>query len=332
VSTRAIAKRAIGRVAASPPLRRRTRAAFADRVNIVYYHYVGEPTPYYADFYSGTTLERLDRDLARLGRWFDFAPLADVVGRAPRRSGRPLLAVTFDDGFDLISPGALDVLERHGVSATTFVMTSCIGNTDLMWRNKLSAIRALRGDEAALRAYDEVAARHALEPRAGDAGLLGASNDWPLEAKDELADALWDACAMPPVSAFLAEHRPYLGWDALREWIARGHTVGHHTHTHPYCARLDAAGVQAEIVEPAHVLRERLGLEWLPFSYPFGSRVDAATERDLYEQGVIDCALGIDGFAPAGTPPYRLQRAPAEHQLEFEVFARACAGRPRVRR
>jgi peptidoglycan/xylan/chitin deacetylase (PgdA/CDA1 family) len=328
VSTRTIAKRAIGRVAASPPLRRRTRAAFADRVNIVYYHYVGGPQPYYADFYSGTTLERLDRDLVRLGQWFEFAPLADVVARAPR-SGRPLLAITFDDGFDLIGCGALDVLERHGVSATTFVMTSCVGNADLMWRNKLSAIRALCGDEACLRGYNEVAEHFAIEPLADARGLRTASADWPLDTKGELADALWQVCAMPALDDFLAEHRPYLSWDGLREWIDRGHTVGHHTHTHPYCARLDAAAVETEIVEPARLLRERLGLDWLPFSYPFGSRIDAATERDLFERRVFDCALGIDGFATAGTPLYRLERAAAEHQLEFEVFGRACAGRPR---
>jgi peptidoglycan/xylan/chitin deacetylase (PgdA/CDA1 family) len=322
-------KRGLGRVAASPPLRRRTRAAFADRVNVVYYHYVGGPQSYYADFYSGTTLERLDRDLTRLARWFEFAPLASVVAREPRRSARPALAVTFDDGFDLIAPGALDVLERHGVSATTFVMTSCVGNADLMWRNKLSAVRATVGDAACLQAYNELTTCFEIEPLADATGLLTASARWPLPAKDEFADALWQACDMPPLDAFLAEHRPYLTWDGLREWIDRGHTVGHHTHSHPYCARLDDAGVQAEIVEPARVLRERLGLEWLPFSYPFGSRVDRAVERELYEAGVFDCALGIEGFAPARTPNYRLERAAAEHQLEFEVFARACAGRPR---
>ena len=327
MTTRAIAKRAIGRAAASPPLRRRTRAAFADRVNIVYYHYVGGPQPYYADFYSGTTLERLERDLVRLGRWFQFAPLADVIARAPR-SGRPLLAITFDDGFDLIAGGALDVLERHGVSATTFVMTSCVGNADLMWRNKLSAIRALRDDEACLRAYNEVAARFAIEPLADARGLLSASARWPLDTKGALADALWQACAMPALDEFLAEHRPYLSWDGLREWIDRGHSVGHHTHSHPFCARLDAAAVEAEIVAPARLLRERLGLDWLPFSYPFGSRLDAATERELFERRVFDCALGIDGFATAGTPPHRLERAAAEHQFEFEVFGKACAGRP----
>lgn len=327
MSARAIVKRGLGRVAVSPPLRARTRAAFAERVNVVYYHYVGGPVPYYEDFYSGMTVDRLDRDLARLSEWFDFAPLADVISGTARGSARPVVAVTFDDGFDLIRGGALDVLERHGVSATTFVITACVGNGDLMWRNKLSAIRALRGD-AWRAAYDELAARYPIEPLGEGASLLAASARWPVELEDELAGALWRACEMPPLDAFLTEHRPYLDWDDLRAWIARGHGVGHHTRTHPRCARLDDEGVQKEIVDPAGVLRDGLGLDWLPFSYPFGSRVDVGVERELHAQGVFDCALGIEGFAPIGTPAYRLERASAEHQLEFEVFARACAGRP----
>jgi peptidoglycan/xylan/chitin deacetylase (PgdA/CDA1 family) len=321
VTARAVAKDAIGRAAASPPLRRRTRAVFADRVNVVYYHYIGEPRPYYADFYSGTTVERLDADLRRLARWFDFAPLSEVV--AGGRSARPRLAVTFDDGFDLVATGALDVLERHGVRATTFVMTGCIGNADLMWRNKLSAVRALRGEDACARAYNEVVARHGLAPIADASELLSASAGWPLAAKDALADELWSACGMPPLQQFLDEHRPYLGWEDLQQWIARGHEVGHHTRSHPLCARLDADGVHTEIVEPAALLRERLGVDWLAFSYPFGSRLDATTERDLFERGIFDCALGIRGFAPVGTPPYRLERASAEHHLDFQVFGRA---------
>lgn len=323
MTARAVAKGAIGRAAVSPPLRRRTRAAFADSVNVVYYHYIGEPQPYYADFYSGTTLERLDADLHRLARWFEFAPLSEVVAGATERSAPPRLAVTFDDGFDLAATGALDVLESHGVKATTFVMTACVGNANLMWRNKLSAARALRGEEACLRAYNALAARHSLPPIAEAGQLLAASAQWPLDAKDELADELWRSCDMPPLEEFLDEHRPYLTWEGLREWIARGHEVGHHTRTHPQCARLDRDGAHAEIVEPAALLRERLGMDWLAFSYPFGSRLDPGTERALFDQGIVDCALGIRGFAPVGTRPYRLERASAERHLDFEVFGRA---------
>jgi peptidoglycan/xylan/chitin deacetylase (PgdA/CDA1 family) len=329
VSARALAKRSFGALAASPPLHRRTRLAFAARVNIVYYHYVGYCEPYYADFYAGTTLARLDRDLSRLERRFAFAPLADVVaGRAPR-GGKPPLAVTFDDGFDLVAPGTLDVLERHGVRATTFVITGCLDNAGLMWRNKLSATRALCGDASVVRGYREVAASHGLAPIATADELMAASRRWPMARKDELADALWRACSMPALDAFLAEHRPYMGWRELDEWIERGHGVGLHTRTHPYCARLEPGDVRGEIEEPAALLRSRLQLDWLALSYPFGSRLGPAVERELFEARVFDCALGIEGFARAGTAPYRLERASAERHLDFEVFGRTLAGLPR---
>jgi hypothetical protein len=77
------------------------------------------------------------------------------------------------------------------------------------------------------------------------------------------------------------------------------------------------------------VLRERLGLDFLPFSYPFGDRLDPATERRLYDSGAFDCAFGIGGFAPFGTAPYRLERAPIEVEQAYAVFGRAALGLPR---
>ena len=58
-----------------------------------------------------------------------------------------MLAVTFDDGFDLVRSGALEVLNAHGVKATSFVVTAMLDNRALMWRYKLSAIQTLRPEE-----------------------------------------------------------------------------------------------------------------------------------------------------------------------------------------
>jgi peptidoglycan/xylan/chitin deacetylase (PgdA/CDA1 family) len=133
-----------------------------------------------------------------------------------------------------------------------------------------------------------------------------------MSEKDDLADELWIGCDLPPLPEFLAEHQPYFTWKELHEWRAAGHEVGLHSATHPFCSRLDEDGVKKEIVEPARELRRRFELELVPFSYPFGDRLSAERERPLLEDGVIDYAFGIAGFAPKHAAVQRLERAGLE--------------------
>jgi peptidoglycan/xylan/chitin deacetylase (PgdA/CDA1 family) len=135
---------------------------------------------------------------------------------------------------------------------------------------------------------------------------------------------------MPPLRAFLDQHRPYFTSDGLREWRERGHSVGLHSRTHPDCSRLTDDEVVSEIIEPAHDLRRRFAPDFLPLSYPFGARLPRAVERDLVAQRVVDCALGIRGFALRGSGRDRLERAGIEGELRFPVFGRPFLGLPRA--
>jgi peptidoglycan/xylan/chitin deacetylase (PgdA/CDA1 family) len=322
-TARTAVKVVLGEAARTRGAGRRVTGSLAGTVNVVYAHYVGPPRPYLDAFYYGTDPRWLDATLTELSRTFTFAPLADVLaGTANGRPSRPPLAVTFDDGFDMSSGDVPEILARHKVSATVFAITSCLDNRELMWRNKLSATVAMSAPERVASAYAALAAERGLP--AGP--VLEASRDWPMAAKDELADELWRRCDMPPLADFLTAERPYFSWDGLRSWIAAGHDVGLHTHTHPRCDRLDAAAVDREVREPAELLRRELSLDGVALSYPFGLRLEAATERRLVDEGVITCALGIRGFSPLGTPPHRLERATLEQQMRWEVF-----GRPLVR-
>jgi peptidoglycan/xylan/chitin deacetylase (PgdA/CDA1 family) len=330
MTLRAAVKQTIGRFAISPPVAARTRSSLIRRVNVVYHHYIGDRCPYYDDFYYESTLERLDADLAVLGRHFEFCSLEEVLdGPADASGGLPRLAVTFDDGFDLIRSGVLNVLVQHGVRATTFVVTSTLDNADLMWRNKMSAIRALRDPSVYVSKYNEMMRRCDLPEISQARAFMLASEAWPMDHMVELSDELWRSCDMPPLAEFLDEWRPYFTWEGLRAWLAAGHHVGLHTATHPYCNRIGPAAVTQEIIQPAALLRRALGLDFLPFSYPFGIRLSEPSERELYELGVFDCAFGIEGFARRGTVPHRLERASIEKELYFPVFGRAFLGLPR---
>ena len=318
---RSAVKATLGRAALLPGLERRTRRSLAGTLNIGYAHYVGPPRPYLHAFYYGTDAAWLEATLETLAQRFAFASLDDVLD-GTARGPRPPLAITFDDGFDMSTGEIPRILERHGVRATVFAITDCVGNRRLMWRNKLSAIVALSASGVAAREYAALAAERGLE--AGD--LLEASRSWPAAEKDALADELWARCGLPPLDAYLASEAPYFTWDGLRAWLAAGHAVGLHTASHPRCDRLTDEQVEREVTEPVGRLREELGLDRVALSYPFGLRLPPATERRLVEDGTIAAAFGIRGFSPRATPRHRLERATLEQHMPWEIF-----GRPLVR-
>lgn len=316
-------KDGIGVAALLPGPRGWVRRELARSINVVYYHYVGPPAPFYSAFDAGVDVRRLDHDLRRLARTFHFAPLADVLhADGTAADGRPMLAISFDDGFDMLTGGVPEVLRAHHVSATVFAITGCLDNRDLMWRNKLSAVLAEVDGARCVAAYNAVAEDHGLATIAAPTEMLRTSRGWPMAAKDELAGAVWERAGMPPLRRFLARHRPYFTWDGLQRWLDAGHGVGLHTRSHPDCGRLAPEEVVAEIVEPAAQLRARLGLSELPLSYPFGSRLAADGERQLVQSGVVNCALGSGGVVPARTPAHRLDRADAENAPRFNLFGR----------
>lgn len=305
---------------------RRSGAAtrfFRRRSPIIFYHGVW-PTgsPLLASL-GGITLERLEQDLSLLARHFAFVGLDDLLqhNQEKTRTTRPPLAVCFDDGCDMIRSGAADVLDAAGVRATMFVVTSCVDNRHLMWMHKFQAVLALRGPERLIAEFNRlVAVTSAGPPIAAAWEVTRAAWCWPMARKEEFVDQIYQACDMPPVEDYLAEHRPYMTWAELQAWRARGHAVGLHTHSHPFCDRLAAEDVAAEVDHAAALLRERLDLDAVPFAYPFGNRFAAEREAEVAIRAGLGCMLGVAGISPRGSAPRRLERAGAETGLDEALF------------
>lgn len=314
-----------------------TRQSLNGSVNVVYYHYVGRAQPHYAAFYRGCTTAKFAQDLRELKRIFDFAPLDELVSTRslPRSLRRPLLALTFDDGFDLRNDGAMDVLDDFGIKATMFVVTAVLGNRMLIWRHMLGVIQSLVPNSNWRPQYVDLAAAHGLRPLAENQSLLEATYyQWEMDKKDQLASELWERCGLPPVEQYLQEKQPYLSWEGIQEWVSAGHSVGFHTHTHPFCSRLNNVQIEAEVIQPARVFKNQLGVDNVCFSYPFGDRLTPVLEHKLFEKGLFSALFGTKGFVTKGTSNQTLERLgleglPVDQQLRSERF---CALRRDVKK
>jgi peptidoglycan/xylan/chitin deacetylase (PgdA/CDA1 family) len=325
---------AVGSALRHPPGASLARAYFRGRANIIFYHGIWAAGSTRGRLLGGLDLDAFAAHLRQLGTFFDFVDIETVLAPSAAgangngnsnghgASGRPHLHVTFDDGLDLVGDGAAELMQSLGISATVFINTACVEGGHLMWQHALAAMRAMLGDAAFLERLNALQARTGGRPAGSAARQLEATRGWPMARKDEYTAELWAACAMPPLAEFLEEHRPYLGWDGLAAWTARGHRIGFHTHSHPFCSQLSAGEVDAEILEPGTRLRARLGGGTLPFAYPFGDRLVPEQEARVAASDTFSCLLGTGRFAPRGAAPSALDRVEAEGGINLEVFGR----------
>ena len=114
-------------VAASPFAARRTRPAGC----ILAYHRVadvGSIDPRVDDWNVPPAV--FDRQLRALAEFAEVVPLAELASRcrSSQPSERPLVALTFDDGYANFHSQVLPLLRRYQLRATLFVVTSIVGS------------------------------------------------------------------------------------------------------------------------------------------------------------------------------------------------------------
>ena len=268
---------------------------------------------------------RFARQMRHLARHYRVVSLDTLLVTAP--SGRPLAAITFDDGYLNVYHNAFPILKALGLPAMLFVPTDFLVSRRGVWwdrlrvmvgasdrrllavtldgRNAVLPIRTAAERAQALVALNREARRR--PPAARDALLaaLAAQLDVPGEDAGRLGEPLT-----------LAE---------LREMVAHGFEIGSHGTAHDSFLHLTADELAEELDASRRALEALTGrpVHWL--AYPHGD-VSEAVARAVERAGYRGAVTAVETLTHAGIDAYQLPRIVMHDGMDYAEFVVAVSG------
>lgn len=187
-------------------------------------------------------------------------------------SGRPALAITFDDGYRGVHTHISPLLREAGAPATMFIPTAFLGKRFTYEALKL----ALR--ETPLRRLEFEGRSIGLDGRAArkDAWhlLVASLKLRSSQQRDEQVEALIEQLRVGPEQIAGAD---IVSREELRS-MAEQLEIGSHTVTHPNLSRLNRAEAKRELLDSKLELEAITGRRCETFAYPIGRRDDYSPE------------------------------------------------------
>lgn len=326
-------------------LRRATRWVRRSDAFILMYHRVNDTGP--DPWGLAVSPRHFSEHLEVLRRQTQPVPLWNLPARRARKRGpRPLLALTFDDGYADNVHTALPLLREHDIPATVFVATAPIGDRRGFWWDQLADLLLRPGRlpatleltvdgndfrwslgtsaEYTVQAYSNHARWAAIgeKPPTERQALYFALWELMLPLPDEEQRRLLERLTMWAGASQISEatHRMLsedelisLGKDDLIE-------IGAHSVTHAVLPALPVAAQRREVVESKRVLEGLIDKSVNSFSYPYG-RSSAPTLSVVQDAGFERACGTRPACVTADGNPFDLPRL-AVQDYDGEQFAR----------
>lgn len=322
-------------------------AAFASspRCLVVMYHYVRDPQsghPSSGGFHPGInalTPAAFERQLDQLCASLEPIDWPTLYAWTCGRRHIPdrCFLLTFDDGLADHAETVAPILQDRGLRGAFFVSGTVLAEHRMLSAHAVHLLLSVLGGEAIASEIE----RSLRDRNFGDATLTDAESaaaDSMYHYETQTVRRLKYALTMklPPdlrsavVDELFERHigstaqwarHWYLGWDDLTRMQSAGHTIGGHGYLHEPYQRFTADQVQRDIRNAAAVLREGLGPEVRPFSYPFGS-VPAQASEFCTAAGFVHGFTTRPAWLQTGDDPHRFPRfdtIAVETALEEEI-------------
>jgi peptidoglycan/xylan/chitin deacetylase (PgdA/CDA1 family) len=270
---------------------------------VIYFHRVlTAPNPYFPD---DPTVEELDLLLTILGECFRFASLQEIATRrCVTNNEKPMLGISFDDGYEDNYTHALPVLEKHGVKATFFV-SSAGTREGILWQDKIiQCVEKVDGNPAYLNIGGD--------NYSGLSNLDIASNLMRSMKRQKVAEREQTLDAWVCDIGLKGFDRIMMTEKQIKTLADKGHHIGGHTHNHAILSAESIRFAKSEITENKEFLERVIQRPINLFCYPNGHpQLDINLDvhpQMLKEAGYIAAFTTLDGGIGMGDDPMLLPR------------------------
>lgn len=293
------------------------RLTVRSQVGIIIFHHVyPEDHPL---LNSNIAVNDFERVVSFLRKAFNVLPLgvlADKLRRGetiPRRS----VCLTFDDGYRDNYIFAYPILRKYGVTATIFLTTNYIGNSDarsrVMWDDKVRlAMYNTRVDEFALDPFGRCHMGSLPDRRMMMDRIVRYLSELSPSERGLMVDTLLEKLQMQLddrqlIDATGSGWSEVLYWKEVAEMSSNGISFGAHTVYHPELTKISASDAQREVVHSKKTIEERLGMPCSLFAYPFG-RFNNDVTKLVRDAGFACAVTTVPRLVAQGAAPHQLSR------------------------
>jgi peptidoglycan/xylan/chitin deacetylase (PgdA/CDA1 family) len=252
---------------------------------ILTYHRIAYPgllhNPYYDSVISATP-DSFRSQMMYLQQRFSIIGLDDAIALrdvSRQTTGKPLILITFDDGYRDNFHTALPILQDLYIPATFFIATGFLQYPRLPWWDHVAhLIKHTQSPSVCLKRYpnDESPIMMKLgSASSAQTRTRVIASIIEILLNNEISDEHWfldQLQQQTKVSINVEALTPklFMSVAELRQLADAGMTIGAHSHSHSPLGQLPHAAQWYELQESKRVLENTLGREVVAVAYPFG--------------------------------------------------------------
>lgn len=291
-------------------------------IRIVYYHMISDIDKNYYFKNKAITKTLFQQQIDFFKKHYTIVSMQQALDLIDNeKDTKNILVISFDDGFKENFTTIYPILKKNNILGTFFLISNCIDNKDLMWRNKLLLINKSASDKI-LNAVKKLSEEYKIPLTTKNFNLLNWSlSYWDMRNKENYVNYLWKLTMPYSLEEFLDKEKPYMSSNEIKILSSEGHEIGSHSISHPAFSKLDYDDFKHEISQSSKIIGSIINKKINKFSYPFG-RVSPISFESRYKKEFDENFIffGTKNRLDNFNIENRIQRDNVEHHFNVMLF------------